>query len=176
MPSFNPERRVRPPSAAPAFAPRRLGRQASLCSRRLPVVPRPVRRSSQSEGGRANTGDMRFASVLPSSSGQDNGPSSRRSRVRIPPAAPSHRHRQNVSQFSHFQVTLPSSSGQDTGPSPRRSRVQIPPAAPTSTHSSAEQSVGLRSRRAQVRILLGGPYQGSVISDQKSEPSLIPDT
>src|SRR5262249_44034959 len=44
-----------------------------------------------------------------------------------------------------------------SGPSNRQSRVQAPPAAPDSTHSSAEQSAGLRSRRPQVRILLGGP-------------------
>ena len=32
------------------------------------------------------------------------------------------------------------------------------PTIPLSTHSSAEQSAGLRSRRPQVRVLLGGPF------------------
>src|SRR5262249_23544287 len=48
-------------------------------------------------------------------------------------------------------------AAEDSGLSNRQSRVQTPPTAPHTTHSSAEQSAGLRSRRPQVRILLGGP-------------------
>ena len=65
--------------------------------------------------------------------------------------------RRTGNHFAGTCATLPSSSGQDSGPSHRRRGFKSRRQPQYSTHSSAEQSAGLRSRRPQVRILLGGP-------------------